>query len=139
MKVRDAMAADVSSLSSDDSIVAAARLMGKAGTGFLPVVAGGRPVGVLTDRDIVVRFVAGGDADPSATPVSEVMTSKVTTIGPDDELAAAGEAMRDAGVRRLVVVENGAVVGVLSHGALVQATDGEGAGREATLGVTAGA
>ena len=67
------------------------------------------------------------------------MTSKVTTIGPDEDLAAAGEAMRDAGVRRLVVIENGVVVGVLSHGALVQATKGQGAGREATLGVTAGA
>lgn len=139
MKVRDAMAADVEALSADDSIVSAARLMGRAGTGFLPVVAAGHPVGVLTDRDIVVRFVAGGGADPSATPVSEVMTSKVTTIGPDEDLAAAGEAMRDAGVRRLVVIENGVVVGVLSHGSLVQATHGQGAGREATLGVTAGA
>ena len=75
MKVRDAMAADVEALSADDSIVSAARLMGRAGTGFLPVLAAGHPVGVLTDRDIVVRFVAGGGADPSATPVSEVMTS----------------------------------------------------------------
>ena len=67
------------------------------------------------------------------------MSRSVPTIGPDDDLAAAGDAMRDRGVRRLVVVDGGAVVGVLSHGALVQATDAEGAGREATLGVTAGA
>jgi CBS domain-containing protein len=113
--------------------------MSEAGTGFLPVTEADRPVGVLTDRDIVVRFLAGGGGDAAATPVAEVMTSRVTAVAPDDDLAAAAEAMRDGGVRRLVVIDDGAVVGVLSHGALVQATDGEGAGRQATLGVTAGA
>lgn len=139
MKVRDAMAADVRSVGPGDSIAQAARLMSEAGTGFLPVADGGRPVGVVTDRDIVVRFVAGGGGDAAATPVSEVMTSSVTVVGPDDALSDAADAMRDAAIRRLVVVESGSVVGVLSHGALVQATDGEGAGREATLGVTEGA
>ena len=67
------------------------------------------------------------------------MSRDLTTIGPDEDLAAAGEAMRDREVRRLVVVDGDAVVGVLSHGALVQATDGDGAGRQATLGVTEGA
>lgn len=140
MQVRDAMAAEVRAVTPGDSIAAAARAMREGGTGFLPVVDGARPVGVLTDRDIVLRFVAEGGADAEGTPVSEVMSSAVTTIGPDDELAAAGEAMRDAGVRRLAVVDGaGTLVGVLSHGALVQATDGEGAGRQATLGVTEGA
>lgn len=139
MKVRDAMAADVRSVNPGDSIARAARLMGEAGTGFLPVTEADRPVGVVTDRDIVVRFVAGGGGDAGATPVSEVMTAKVTVVGPDDDLSDAADAMRGAAVRRLVVVDGGQVVGVLSHGALVQATDGEGAGRQATLGVTAGA
>lgn len=139
MKVRDAMAADVRSVGPGQSIAQAARIMSEAGTGFLPVTEADRPVGVLTDRDIVVRFLAGGGGDASATPVAEVMTSRVTAVAPDDDLAAAAEAMRDGGVRRLVVIDAGTVVGVLSHGALVQATDGEGAGRQATLGVTAGA
>lgn len=139
MKVRDAMAADVRSVGPGQSIAQAARMMSEAGTGFLPVTEADRPVGVVTDRDIVVRFVAGGGADAAATPVSEVMTSKVTTVRPDDDLAAAADAMRDGGVRRLVVTDAGVVVGVLSHGALVQATDGEGAGLQATLGVTRGA
>ena len=140
MKVRDAMATDVRTVSSDSSIAEAARVMRDAGTGFLPVVDGARPVGAVTDRDIVVRFVAEGGADAKGTPVSEVMTSRVSTIGPDDDLTAAGDAMRDKEIRRLIVVdEAAAVVGVLSHGALVQATDGEGAGRQATLGVTEGA
>jgi CBS domain-containing protein len=139
MKVRDAMAADVRSVGPGQSIAQAARMMSEAGTGFLPVTEADRPVGVVTDRDIVVRFLAGGGGDATAVPVSEVMTSKVTVVGPDDDLAVAAEAMRDGGVRRLVVIDAGVVVGVLSHGSLVQATDGEGAGLQATLGVTAGA
>lgn len=139
MKVRDAMAADVRSVGPGQSIAQAARMMGEAGTGFLPVTEADRPVGVLTDRDIVVRFLAGGGGDATATPVSEVMTSKVATVAPGDDLAVAAGAMRDAGVRRLIVIDAGVVVGVLSHGALVQATGGEGAGLEATLGVTRGA
>lgn len=92
-----------------------------------------RPQVIVRDRDQWER------ADATSTPVSEVMTSKVTTVGPGDDLTDAADAMRGAAVRRLVVVDDGLVVGVLSHGALVQATDGEGAGRQATLGVTAGA
>ena len=110
MKVRDAMAADVRSVGPGQSIAQAARMMSEAGTGFLPVTEADRPVGVVTDRDIVVRFLAGGGGDASATPVSEVMTSKVATVGPDDDLAAAAEAMRDGGVRRLVVIEARVVV-----------------------------
>lgn len=139
MNVRDAMAADVRSVTTDDSVAAAARAMRDAGTGFLPVLEGGSPVGVVTDRDLVVRFLAEGGNDPAGTQVGEVMSRDLTTIGPDEDLAAAGEAMRDREVRRLVVVNGDAVVGVLSHGALVQATDGDGAGRQATLGVTEGA
>lgn len=139
MKVRDVMAADVRTVSLEQSIAQAARYMADAGTGFLPVTDGDEPVGVVTDRDIVVRFVAAGGGDATRTPVSQVMTAKVTTIGPDEDLAAAGDAMRDTSIRRLVVMDGGAVVGVLSHGALVQATRGVGAGREATLAVTKGA
>ncbi len=137
MTVRDAMAADVRSVTTDEDAAAAARAMRDGGTGFLPVLEGGTPVGVVTDRDLVVRVLAeGGDG---STPVGEVMSRDVATIGPDEDLSAAAEAMRSGGIRRLVVVEDGGVVGVLSHGALVQATDGEGAGRQATLGVTEGA
>ena len=139
MAVRDAMAADVRSVTTDEGGAAAARAMRDAGTGFLPVLEGGTPVGVVTDRDLVIRFLAEGSGDAETTLVGEVMSRDVATIGPDEDLAAAGDAMRDREVRRLVVIEDGAVVGVLSHGALVQATDGDGAGRQATLGVTEGA
>ncbi len=139
MLVREAMESRVHAIAPGQSIAEAARTMRDAGTGFLPVVDGGRLVGVVTDRDIVVRFVAEGADDARSMPVSEIMTSTVTVVGPDDDLSAAGELMHRAGVRRLAVSDGGRVVGVLSHGVLVQATECEGAGRIATLGVTAGA
>ncbi len=139
MTVRDARAADVRSVTTDDSGAAAARAMRDAGTGFLPVMEGGAVAGVVTDRDLVVRFLAGGGGAPEGTRVGEVMSRDVTTIGPDEDLSAAADAMRSREVRRLVVVVVGAVVGVLSHGARGQATGAEGAGRHATLGVTEGA
>ncbi|MGE0026926.1 MAG: CBS domain-containing protein [Thermoleophilia bacterium] len=71
--------------------------------------------------------------------VRDAMAADVRSVTTDEDLAATADAMRAQEVRRLVVVEDGAVVGVLSHGALVQATGGGGAGRQATLGVTEGA
>ena len=139
MLVREAMETRVHAIAPGQSIVEAAKMMRDAGTGFLPVVEGGRVVGVVTDRDIVVRFVAEGADDARAMPVSEVMTSSVTVVGPEDDLADAAETMRAAGVRRLAVTDGGRLAGVLSHGVLVQATACEGAGRLATLGVTEGA
>jgi CBS domain-containing protein len=140
MGLSDAMAKDVRTVTTDDGVAAAARAMRDADTGFLPVLEGGRPVGVVTDRDLVIRFLAEGGADAESTLVGDVMTRGVTTIGADQDLEVAAALMRDRQVRRLVVTGgDGDVVGVLSHGDLVQATDGEGAGREATLGVTEGA
>jgi CBS domain-containing protein len=140
MRLIDAMATDVRTVTTDEGVAAAARAMRDAGTGFLPVLEGGRPVGVVTDRDLVVRFLADGGADAEGTLVRDVMTRDVTTLGADQDLEAAAALMRERRVRRLVVTDaDGVVVGVLSHGDLVQATDGEGAGREATLGVTEGA
>jgi len=139
MLVREAMETQVVTLEPGQSIVEAARRMRDSGTGFIPVVVGSRVVGVVTDRDIVVRFVADGGEDARSMPVSEIMTSTITVVGPDDDLADAAETMRSAGIRRLAVVEGGHLAGVLSHGVLVQATACEGAGRLATLGVTQGA
>jgi CBS domain-containing protein len=140
MRLIEAMAKDVRTVTTDEGVAAAALAMRDAGTGFLPVLEGGRPVGVVTDRDLVVRFLAEGGADAEGTLVGDVMTRDVTTITADQDLQAAAKLMRDRQVRRLVVTDaDGTVVGVLSHGDLVQATGGEGAGREATLGVTEGA
>jgi CBS domain-containing protein len=140
MKVRDAMADTVRTASPGDAVVDAARAMPEEGAGFLPVVDEDRLVGVVTDRDIVVRCIADGTAGPDEASVAEIMSTDVHTIGPDEDLEAAADRMADGEIRRLPVVEDaGRLVGVLSHGNLVQATRGGGPAREATTGVTRGA
>ena len=89
MLVREAMESRVHAIAPGQSITEAARMMRDAGTGFLPVVDGARLVGVVTDRDIVVRFVAEGADDARSLPVSEIMTSTVTVIGTEDDLSVA--------------------------------------------------
>jgi CBS domain-containing protein len=138
MKVRETMAETVTSASPADMVAAAAQAMREEDAGFLPVLDGDRLVGVLTDRDIVVRVVAER-ADPSEVSVGDVMSTDVQTVAPDDDLSDAAKLMSDGEVRRLPVVEGGRLVGVLSHGNLVQATEGKGPGRTATTGVTQGA
>lgn len=139
MRVRDAMASTISCVAPGDRIEDAARAMREEDAGFIPVVEGDRLVGVLTDRDIVLRCIAEGLADPREGTVGQVMSTEVRTVSPDDDLERAAEAMSGGEVRRLPVVEGGRLVGVLSHGNLVQATGGTGPGRAATTGVTRGA
>jgi CBS domain-containing protein len=140
MKVRDAMAETIRTASPGDAVVDAARAMRDEGAGFLPVVDDGRLVGVVTDRDIVVRAIADGAGDPREASVADIMSTDVHTIAPDDDLGSAAERMADGEIRRLPVVEDaGRLVGILSHGNLVQATGGDGAARAATTGVTQGA
>ena len=82
--------------------------------GFVPIVAEDVVVGVLTDRDIVVRAVASG-MNPNATPVSEVMNHDFTCCHEDDEVSEAAAAMEEKMVRRLFVLDHEEhVMGVLS-------------------------
>ena len=138
MKVKEAMAKTIVTAQPDESVVDVARKMKQEDTGFVPITEGGRLVGVVTDRDIVVKCLAEGH-DVRSETAGHVMSTGVTTISPEDDLEKAGEKMAGDEIRRLPVVENGKLVGVLSQGNLVQATGDSGAGKKATLGVTRGA
>ena len=138
MKVRDAMAKTVSSAMKSDRVIDIARKMKQEDAGFIPVVEnGGTMVGVITDRDIVIRCIAEGH-DPRNESAEHVMSREVTIIGPDDYIEQAARMMEREEIRRLPVAENGRLVGVLSHGNLVQATKNKTA-EKATEGVTRGA
>lgn len=139
MKVRDAMASTISTAKPDDTIGRVARMMKQEDAGFIPVTDGERLVGVVTDRDIVVRCLAEGHSNPIDESVDHAMTAKAVTISPDEDIEKAAELMGRAEVRRLAVVEGDRLVGVLSHGNLVQATGASGTGGKATEGVTKGA
>jgi CBS domain-containing protein len=138
MKVRDAMARTISTAKKGEPVIDVARKMKQEDAGFIPVVDGDRLVGVVTDRDIVVRCVAEGH-DVKTETVDHVLSTGIQTVGPEDDLGSAAEKMERAEVRRLPVVEAGRLVGVLSHGNLVQAEGGKGPAQKATVGITKGA
>ena len=120
MQVRDLMNPSVVSVTTADSTALAARLLSRHNVGALPVCSqDGRLRGILTDRDIVLRCIAA-EEDPAQTPVREIMTRGCFTVGPNDDCREASRIMAARQVRRLPVVEQGKVVGMLSLGDLAR-------------------
>ena len=139
MKVREAMAKTISSATPDSTVQEVAEMMKKEDSGFVPVVEGERLVGVVTDRDIVIRCLAERHRNCLEEAIDHIMSRNVHTIEPDRDISEAADMMQGDEIRRLAVTEGGRLVGVLSHGNLVQAMQGEGPAKEATKGVTRGA
>ena len=115
MKVSDAMTAQVVTATPSTTVAQVARTMAEIESGAVPVLDDGKVVGLITDRDIVVRVVAkDGSLD---APVREVMTEGAETCREDDNLADAAAAMANRQIRRLVVLnEQGRLAGILSLG-----------------------
>ncbi len=113
--IRDYMSSEVSPVGGDTSLVEAARQMRVSGVGGVPVVdpGDGRCVGILTERDIVVRALAE-ERDPRAAVVRDVATLRPVMCAPDDDASTALLQMREAEIQHLPVVEEGKVVGVIS-------------------------
>ena len=116
MNIRDVMTPNPRTVSPNDSIQNAARIMRDEDTGAVPVVENGRPVGMVTDRDIVVRAVA--DGSQLNRPVSEIVTTGVVAVTPDMSTREAADLMSEHQIRRLPVVENERLVGIVSLGDL---------------------
>jgi CBS domain-containing protein len=116
MNIRDVMTPNPRTVTPDESIQNAARIMRDEDTGVVPVVENGRAIGVVTDRDIVVRAVAdGGRMD---RPVREICSGTIVAATPDMSTREAAQLMSDHQVRRLPVVENERLVGIVSIGDL---------------------
>ena len=105
----------VAYVSPEMSLVEVAQLMQKHNIGAMPVVDGDNVVGMVTDRDIVVRNVAH-EKDPATTQVSAIMSSQVESVTPEMELNKAAEIMSSKQVRRLPVIEGNKLVGIVSSG-----------------------
>ena len=112
--VRDAMTGDPSSIGASASVVEAARLMREKHIGSLPVTEDERLVGMITDRDITTRVVAES-AVPETTSVEDVYSRDLISVGPNNDLEEALQLMARHQVRRLPVVENGRLVGMVAQ------------------------
>ncbi|WDV44845.1 CBS domain-containing protein [Clostridiaceae bacterium M8S5] len=118
MKIlRDIMTSEVSSLNSDASIREAAEKMKNLNVGSIPVCDNSnRPIGIVTDRDIVLGSVSKGQ--DSLEPVESVMTRNVITASPDTDVHEAARIMAKHQIRRLPVVDSDKLVGIVSIGDL---------------------
>ena len=132
MKVSEVMTGDVKIADPSRSIQDAAKLMDKNDCGSLPVGEGDRLVGMITDRDIVVRAVAAGL--PASTPIRDIMSAEVKYCFEDEEIEDVAENMADIQMRRLPVLNRDKrIVGIVSLGDLAR-SDEECAG-EALAGI----
>lgn len=114
--LRNLMSTNVVSVSTTQSIQEAAELMHRHNIGSLPVVENGQVRGMITDRDITIRSTAQG-LSPQ-TPVSECMSSNVTQGNPDMDVHEAANVMAQHQIRRLPIVENNQLVGMVALGDL---------------------
>jgi CBS domain-containing protein len=107
------MTRDVKTATRDMPLREVAVMMREGDVGSVPVVEDGRLVGILTDRDIVVRAIANGK--DAAAPVSDAMTAEIFSVKPDDFVFEAIRIMGDRQVRRIpVVAESGDLAGIIS-------------------------
>ena len=113
-RIRDVMTPSPETVEPGKPTTEAAKLMKKADAGMIPVVQDGQLIGTVTDRDIVLRVIAEGK-DPASTTVGEIASGEVVTVAPEQDLDEALHLMAKHQVRRLPVVENGLLVGVLAQ------------------------
>ncbi len=115
MEIKDIMTKQVITVAPEESVEVAARTMARHNVGALPVCERGKLCGMLTDRDIVTRCLAASRL-PASTQVRQVMTEQVTSVRPDMQAGVAAHLMGRLQIRRLPVVENGRVCGMVSLG-----------------------
>jgi CBS domain-containing protein len=113
-RVRDLMVSDVVTIEPGTGVVDAAKQMIQQEKGPLPIVEGGRPVGIVTDRDIVAHVVAES-RDPSSTTVDDIASHELVTIGPDQDVDEARGLMAQHELDRILVVEGDRLVGIISE------------------------
>ena len=118
-KVKDYMDKDFPSIGVGASVVEASKALAEAGTSYIIVLEKGKPEGMLTEDDLV-RKVLAAEKDPRGLKVSDVMSSPLVTVDPDEDLIRASGIMQKNGVKRLPVVKEGIIYGVLTSQDIAQ-------------------
>ena len=138
MKVSRLMTKNVSFADLETTLEEIATMMRDENVGSIPVLDGEKVVGIVTDRDIVLRCIAEG-RDPVGTTSQDILSGDVTTIRPNDDLDVAAQLMAQRQVRRLPVVDaSGKLLGMLSLGDIAVKEDGDSESAQALEGVSRG-
>jgi CBS domain-containing protein len=116
----DAKAPEIYAIGPDEPVIEAIRLMAEKCIGAVVVLQGGRLAGILSERDYARKIVLAGRSSRD-TPVRDIMTSDVITVGLDDTVEACMQVVTNRRVRHLPVVDGGSVLGLVSIGDLVKA------------------
>ena len=118
MKVKECMCSQVSCVKPETTLKDVAKMMQENHVGCIPVCDHKNSVvGLVTDRDLVLRGIAC-NKDTNTTPVSEIMTTNVYTVAPDAEVTEASKVMCDCQIKRVPVIENDTIVGIITLGDL---------------------
>jgi CBS domain-containing protein len=122
VKVEDVMSSPVITIKDTDSVLTAAKLMKKHGIGCVVVVnKSEKPLGLMTERD-VVRRVTALDLLPSKVQAGKSMTKPLATIDPSSNVTDAARKMREMKIRRLIVVQDGKLKGIITSNDIVDIT-----------------
>ena len=113
-KIREVMTPAPETIQADRPASEAAKKMKETDAGMIPVMENGNLLGTVTDRDIALRVVAEG-RDPQSTTVGEIASRDIVTVQPDEDLDDALQKMAKHQVRRLPVVEDGRLIGVVAQ------------------------
>lgn len=136
MKIREVMTDCVIRVDPEETVDVAARTLAQHNIGILPVCeSSGRLCGLVTDRDMVIRCVASGRL-PSQTKVRDVMTGQVISAQPDMDAAVAAHLMGRQQVRRLPVLEDGKLCGMVSLGDLAKTEESVMDAADALMDIT---
>ncbi len=125
-KINEVMTADPRACDVGDSVAEVARAMREGDTGAIVVTENGQVVGLVTDRDIVVRAVAEG-RDPESTSAGDVCSRDLKTLTPDSSVEDAIRIVRERNVRRIPVLQDGRPAGIVSIGDLAIERDPDSA------------
>ncbi len=120
MQLKDIMAKHLVTVTEDESVFNAANLMGQASVGCLVIARAGRAQGIVTDRDLTIRCLGEGH-NPLLCPVSQHMSTPVITAGPAMEVLYAAHLMSNKKIKRLPVVEDEQLIGLVSFSDIANA------------------
>lgn len=137
MKVREIMTTEVASAAPDTTLEEIATMMRDENVGSIPIVEDEELAGIVTDRDIVVRCIAEGK-DPTEVTAEEIYTDDLQTVSPDDDVRRAADIMGRRQIRRLPVVEDGDLVGIIALGDIAVKERGDHASGEALEEISEG-
>ena len=111
-QVKHVMRTTINTIDADAKVIDATKIMGTSS--YVIILKKGKPIGIITERDIIGKVLAQ-DQDPKQVSVTEIMSTPIITIDPDDDLVTASNVMRENGIGKLIVMREEIVYGVITN------------------------